>query len=389
MSVGNISYVGAETSKQGLYKRKDKPNEYEEIDQVDEGKVSSESHQLPANLAGSQTSTKSPKEKMHQYDVVAQPTGGDGVPNYQQHIYDRTQHPAITNKTQQTLGEYNQDSTTGLSRYECLDSSRQGSRKKEARSEGHDYDSVSITEREKYHGSGTLSSQENLYHVLEGPTEENSSATTAAEDMYSTPNISSKGQPQSPDTQNNFYHVLEGPTPPTGTSMYSNPERSTALGKEEEHKYDEPVCPNWDSNKSGQQLGGELFDDPSYQSTFATVMSTQLHQQKLPNSARVDSLPSPPTTSSVEDKAVASDPSYQLSSPSRLPTASRPTAQPNPESKKGARNSTRQDSKNVQEDDYDQPASIAIKNKELNSNEGEGQPVIFDDPTYQVGSALV
>ena len=234
MSVDNIGYVGANTSKQGLYKGKDKPNEYEEIDQVDDGKVSSESHQLPANLAGSQTSTKSPKEKMHLYDVVAQPTGGNGVPNYQQHIYDKTQHPGITDKARQTHGEYNQDSTTGRSRYECLDSSRQGSRKKEARSEGHDYDSISITEREKYHGSGTPSSQENLYHVLEGPTEENSSATTAAEDMYSTPNISSKGQPQTPDTQDNFYHVLEGPTPPTGTNTYSNPERSTAPGKEEE-----------------------------------------------------------------------------------------------------------------------------------------------------------
>ena len=380
MLVDNIGYVGANTSKQGLHKRKDKPNEYEEIDQVDEGKVSSEPHQLPANLAWSQTSTKYPKEKMHQYDVVAQPTGCNAVPNDQQHIYDRTQHP--TNKTQQTHGEYNQDSTTGRSGYECLDSSRQGSRKKEVRSEGHDYDSISITEREKYHGSGTLSSQENLYHVLEGPTEENSSATTAAEDMYSTPNISSKGQPQSPDTQDNFYHVLEGPTPPTGTSTYSNPERSTASGKEEEHKYDEPVRPKWYSNKSGQQLDGELFDDPSYQSTFATVMSTQPHTQKLPNSARVDLLPCPLTTSSVEDKAVTSDPSYELSSPSRLPTASRPTPQPNLES-------FSQGSKNAQEDGYNPPATITIRNKELNSNEGESQPVLFDDPTYQVASVSV
>jgi len=382
VSVDNIGYVGAKTSKQGLHKRKDKPNEYEEIDQVDGGKVSSGPHQLPANLAGSQTSTKSPKEKMHQYDVVAQPTGGNAVPNDQQHIYDRTQHLGITNKAQQTHGEYNQDSTTDHNRYECLDSTRQGSRNKEARSEGHDYDSVSITEREKHHGSGTPSSQENLYHVLEGPTEENSSASTAAEDMYSTPNISSKGQPQTPVTQDNFYHVLEGPTPPTGTSTYSNPERSTASGKEEDHKYDEPVRPKWYSNKSDQQLDGELFDDPSYQSTFATVMSTQVHQQKLPNSARVDLLPSPLTTSSVEDKAVTSDPSYELSSPSRLPTASRPTPQPNLES-------FSQGSKNAQEDDYNPPATITIKNKELNSNEGEGQPVLFDDPTYQVASVPV
>ena len=377
MSVDNIGYVGAKTSKQGLHQRKDKPNEYEEIDQVDEGKGSSEPHQLPANLAGSQTFRKSPEEKMHPYDVVAQPTGGNGIPNDQQHIYDRTQHPGTTNKTQQTHGEYNQDSTTGRSGYECLDSSRQGSRNKEARSEGHDYDSISITEREKHHGSGTPSSQENLYYVLEGPTEENSSATTVAEDMYSTPNISSKGQPQTPVTQDNFYHVLEGPTPPMGTSMYSNPERSTALGKEEDHKYDEPVRPKWYSNKSGQQLNGELFDDPSYQSTFATVMSTQPHTQKLPNSARADLLPCPLTTSSVEDKAVTSDHSYELSSPSRLPTA-----QPNLES-------FSQGSKNAQEDDYDPPATITIKNKELNSNEGEGQPVLFDDPTYQVASVPV
>ena len=385
MSVDNIGYVGAKTAKQGLHQRKDKPNEYEEIDQVDEGKGSSEPHQLPANLAGSQTFSKSPKEKMHPYDVVAQPTGGNAVPNDQQHIYDKTQHPGITNKTQQTHGEYNQDSTTGHSRYECLDSSRQGSRKnyKEARSEGHDYDSVSITEQEKHHRSGTPSSQENFYHVLEGPTEENSSATTAAEDMYSTPNVSSKGQPQSPDTQDNFYHVLEGPTPPTGTSIYNNPERSTAPGKEEEHRYDEPVRPNWYSNKSGQQLDGELFDDPSYQSTFAPVMSTQPHTlpQELPNGARVDSLPSPPTTSSVENKAVTSNPSYQLSSPSRLPTASRPTAQFNLES-------FSQSSKNAQEDGYDQPAVITVKNKDL-INEGGDQPVLFDDPTYQVASAPV
>ena len=154
----NIGYVGAKTSKQGLHKRKDKPNEYEEIDQVDESKVSSEPRQLPANLVGSQTSTKSSKEKMHQYDV-AQPTGGNGVPNDQQHIYDRTQHPSTTDKAQQTHGGYHHDNTTGHSRYECLDSSRQESRNKEARSEGHDYDSISITEREKHHGSGTPSSQ--------------------------------------------------------------------------------------------------------------------------------------------------------------------------------------------------------------------------------------
>ena len=142
------------------------------------------------------------------------------------------------------------------------------------------------------------------------------------------------------------------------------------------------MCPIWYSNKSGQQLGVELFDDPSYQSTFAPVMPTQPHTQKLPNSARADLLPSPSTTSSVEDKTVTSDPSYQLSSPSRLPTASRLTPQPNLES-------FSRGSKNAQEDDYDPPATITIKNKELNSNEGEGQPVLFDDPTYQVASVPV
>ena len=127
--------------------------------------------------------------------------------------------------------------------------------------------------------------------------------------MYSTPNFSSKGPPQSPSTQDNFYHVLEGPTPSTGSS----PERSTAPGKEEENEYDEPVHPNWDSNKSGRQLGGELFDDPSYQSTFAPVMSTQPHTlaQKLPDSVRADLLP-PPPTSPVENKAVVSDPTNSL-----------------------------------------------------------------------------
>ena len=306
VSVENTKYVGAKTSEQGLHKRKDISNGYEEIDQFDKGKISSGPHQLPVNLAGSQTPTKSPEDKMHPYDVVTQPTGGNAVPNDQQHIYDRTQHPSIRDKTQQTRDEYNQDKTTGRGQYEHLDNTRQGSRKKEARSEGHDYyDSVSITEQEKHHGTGTPSSQENLYHVLEGPTEENSSATTATEDMYSTPNFSSKGPPQSPDTQDNFYHVLEGPTPSPGSS----PERSTAPGWGEENEYNEPVQPNWDSSsKSGQQLT--------------------------------------------------------------------------------------QDSNNVQEDDYDQPAAITIKNKGLNSNEGgsnEGgdQPVLFDDPTYQVASALV
>ena len=98
VSVENSKYVGAKISEQGLHKRKD---EYEEIDQFDGGKISSGPHQIPANLAGSQTPTKSPKDKMHPYDVVTQPTGGNAVPNDQQHIYDRTQHPGIGDKTQQ------------------------------------------------------------------------------------------------------------------------------------------------------------------------------------------------------------------------------------------------------------------------------------------------
>ena len=233
---------------------------------------------------------------MHPYDVVTQPTGGNTGLNEQQHISDRTQHPGIGDKTQRTRDECNQDNTTGQKH--DIDNSRKGSRNKEAMTGRHDYDSVSVRE---HHGTRTPSSQENLYHVLEGPTQENSSATTAAEDMYSTPNFSSKGPPQSPSTRDNFYHVLEDPTPSTG----SIPERSTAPGKEEENEYDEPVHPNWDSSKSGQQLT--------------------------------------------------------------------------------------QDSNNVQEDDYDQPAAITIKNKGLNSikggsNEGEGQPVLFDDPTYQAPS---
>ena len=321
------------------------------------------------------------KEEMHTHDVVIQPTGGSTGLNDQQHISNRTQCSGIGDKTQQTRDEYNQDETTGQKH--GID---KGSRNKEAATGRHDYDSVSIGEQEKHHGSRVPSSQENIYHVLEDPTEENGGATTAAEDMYSTPNFSSKGPPQSPSTHGNFYHVLEGPNPSTGSS----PERSTALSKEEQNEYDEPVHPNWDSSKSGQQPGGELFDDPSYQSTFAPTQPHTL-PQKLPDSARADLLPSSPTTSPVEDKAVISYPSYQLSSPSRLPTASRPTAQSNQESKKRTWNDTHtfsQDSKNAQ-DDYDQPAAITVKNKEVNSNEGEGQLVLFDDPTYQVPSAPV
>ena len=114
MSVENTKYVGAKIFNQGLHG-------YEKIDQFDGGKISSGPHQPPANLAGSQTSTKSPKDKMHPYDVVTQPTGGNAVPNDQQHIYDRTQHPSIGDKTQQTRDEYNQDNTTDRGQYEHVD----------------------------------------------------------------------------------------------------------------------------------------------------------------------------------------------------------------------------------------------------------------------------
>ena len=183
--------------------------------------------------------------------------------------------------------------------------------------------------------------------------------------MYFTPNFSSKGQPQSPSTQDNFYHVLEGPTPSRGNS----PERSTAPGKEEENEYDEPVQPN--------QLASSLVENH----LMILLIKAHLYQrcQHNPTLCRRSCLTVRgltyylllPTTSPVEDKAIVSDPSYQLSSPSRLPTASRPTAQSNQESKKGAWNDAHafsQDSKNAQEDDYDQPATITVKNKKLNSN---------------------
>ena len=65
----------------------------------------------------------------------------------------RTQHPGIRDTTQQTRDEYDQDTTTDRDQYEHLDSTRQGSRNKEAKSEGH-YDSVSIAEKEKHHRQG-------------------------------------------------------------------------------------------------------------------------------------------------------------------------------------------------------------------------------------------
>ena len=42
----------------------------------------------------------------------------------------------------------------------------------------------------------------------------------------------------------------------------------------------------------------------------------------------------------------------------------------------------------AQEDGYDQPTVIAIKNKDLINERGD-QPFLFDDPTYQVASAPV
>ena len=61
------------------------------------------------------------KEEMYTYDIVIQPTGGNAVPNDQQHIYDRTQHPGIGDKTQQTHDECNQGNTTDRGQYEHVD----------------------------------------------------------------------------------------------------------------------------------------------------------------------------------------------------------------------------------------------------------------------------
>ena len=82
-------------------------------------KISSE---FPTSQTGSQMSTNVPKEAMHTYDAVAQPTvvHNTGL-NEQQHIYDRTQHPGIGDKTQQTRDECNQGNTTDRGQYEHVD----------------------------------------------------------------------------------------------------------------------------------------------------------------------------------------------------------------------------------------------------------------------------
>ena len=273
------------------------------------------------------------------------------------------------------MHEYHQDNTTSQE-YEHLHNTRQKSRREEVRGRQHGYEQVSTGEQ---NGSKTLPSHENLYHVLDGPIEVSSSRaiTTTSADMYSTPNFSSKGQPQSPDTQDHFYHVLEGPTSSTGTSTYSNADKSTPPGKKEDDgDYVEPIFP------TGNKAGHQLFDDPSYQSTFAPVMSTQSHTlpQKLPDRDKIKLLPNLAYASPVEDqdKTAISDASYQVSVV---------TSPANPTEEKWY--DMQAFCKDTQEDNYDQPAAITIKNKELNSNEGEGQPVLFDDPTYQVAFAPV
>ena len=74
-------------------------------------------------------STKAPKEAMHTYDAVAQPTvvRNTGL-NEQQHIYNKTKHPSIGEKTQRTCDEYNQDNTIDRGQYEHVDNTRQGSK---------------------------------------------------------------------------------------------------------------------------------------------------------------------------------------------------------------------------------------------------------------------
>ena len=110
------------------------------------------------------------------------------------------------------------------------------------------------------------------------------------------------------------------------------------------------------------------------------MISTQSHTlpQKLPDEIKL--LPNLAYASPVEDqdKTAISDSSYQVSA---VTSPAKPT--------EGKWNDMQAFCNNTQEDDYDQPAAITVKNKELNSNEGEGQPVLFDDPTYQVSSAPV
>ena len=122
----------------------------------------------------------------------------------------------------------------------------------------------------------------------------------------------------------------------------------------------------------------QLFDDPKYQSTFAPVMATQPDTlpQKLPDRAKIKLLPNLACASPVAE-AATSDSSFQ---------ASAVTSPANPT--EGKWNDMHTFWKDAQEDDYDQPAVITIKNKDL-IDEGGDQPVLFDDPTYQVASAPV
>ena len=304
--------------------------------------------------------------ELHTYDVIAQPMGGETVPNDQQHIHHRTQHTNIVDTTQQTHGEYYQENAT-TQEYEHPHNTRQRSRRKEARGKKHDDEQVSTGEQNE---SETLPSHVNLYRVLEGPIEVSSSRafTTTTADMYSTPNFSLK-EPQNPGSQDHFYHALEGPTPPTGTNTYTSTDRSTAPGKkEDDNDYDEPVL------LTGNKASHQLFDDPKYQSTFAPVMSTQSHAlpQKLSNRAKIKLLPNLACASPVA-KAAISDSSFQAS-------AANPT--------EGKWDDMHAFWKDAQENDYNQPAVITIKNKDL-IDEGGDQPVLFDDPTYQVASAPV
>ena len=69
--------------------------------------------------------------ELHTYAVVAQPMGGETVPNDQQRISHRTQHTThIVDETQQTHDEYHQENTTGQE-YEHLHNTRQTRRREE------------------------------------------------------------------------------------------------------------------------------------------------------------------------------------------------------------------------------------------------------------------
>ena len=155
--------------------------------------------------------------------------------------------------------------------------------------------------------------------------------------------------------------------------MYSNTDKSTAPGKKEDGgDYDEPIFP------TGNKAGHQLFDDPLYQSTFAPVMSMQSHTlpQKLPDEIKLSSNLAYASPVEDQDKMAISDSSYQISA---LTSPAKPTEE--------RWNDMQIFCKDTQEDNYNQPATITIKN-ELNSSE-EDQPPLFDDPTYQVAFAPV